>query len=333
MAELRRDPLVGRWVIVETEYPMLPEHFEKEQHKWNNVDCPFCYGNEKLTPPEIEAIRPPQTPPNTPGWQVRTVPNKFPALQIEGSIDRRGLGMYDISNGIGAHEVIIQSPYHDKEIPDLLDEEIVNIIKTYCRRAKDLQKDRRFKYILIFKNYGASAGASLAHQHTQLIALPMVPKNAAEEIKGALQYFEFRERCIFCDMLRQESQEKARIIAANKYFVAFCPFVSRFSFEIWIVPKIHNSYFCAMIDGEMLQLAKILKEVLLRLRVALSDPAYNFIIHSAPLDHDGDLAHFHWHIEIMPKLERVAGFEWGTGFYIVSTPPEIAAKYLREANT
>ena len=258
------------------------------------------------------------------------MPNKFPALQIEGELNRRGSGIYDMSEGVGAHEVIIQSPYHKKEIPDLLDEEAGNVIRMCCRRTEDLQKDKRFKYILIFKNYGPSAGASLAHPHTQLIALPMIPKNPAEEIEGALGYFGFRERCLFCDMLRQEIQEKTRVVVENRYFVAFCPFVSRFTFEVWILPKIHNSFFCTMTPEEINDLAKILKDVLLRLRLLLSDPAYNFIIHTSPLHQDNDLAHYHWHIEIMPKLTRVAGFERGTGFYIVSTPPELAAKYLRE---
>lgn len=331
MGELRRDPVVGRWVIVQTESPLLPENFQKEEHHWKSDSCPFCYGNEDKTPPEIEALRDPKTQPNTPGWQIRVVPNKFPALQIEGDINRRGLGIYDMSGGIGAHEVIIQAPYHDKEIPDLLDEEVGNIIQMCCHRTEDLKKDKRFKYILLFKNYGPSAGASLAHPHFQLIALPMIPKNPLEEIEGALEYFEFRERCLFCDMLRQEMQEEIRVVAENNYFIAFCPFVSRFTFEIWILPKIHHSLFYDISSAEVVDLAKILKDVLLRLRLTLSNPAYNFIIHTSPINHqDGKLAHYHWHIEIMPKLTGVAGFEWGTGFYIVSTPPELAAKFLRE---
>jgi len=330
MGQLRRDPIVGRWVIVETDLPFLPENFEKEEHHWSGASCPFCYGNEDKTPPEIEAIRDPKTKPNTPGWEVRVVSNKFPALQIEGDIERRGVGIYDMSNGIGAHEVIIQSPYHHKEIPDLLDNEVVNIISMYCRRAVDLKKDKRFRYILVFKNYGPSAGASLEHPHTQLIALPMVPKNPAEEIEGAQEYFEFRERCIFCDILRQEIQEKIRIIVENEYFIAFCPFASRFTFEVRIIPKVHNSFYWAMSQAELVDLARILKDILLRLRLVLSDPAYNFIIHTSGLHNDESLAYYHWHIEIMPKLARVAGFESGTGFYIVWTPPELAARYLRE---
>ncbi len=329
LAELRRDPVVGRWVIVETESPLGPEDFEHEPHHWAKTECPFCYGNEDKTPAEVGAIRDPKTEPNTPGWGVRVVPNKFPALEIEGDIERRGEGIYDMSRGIGAHEVIIQSPYHNQDIPDLLDEEVANMLKMCCSRTQDLQRDKRFKYILVFKNYGPSAGASLAHPHVQLIALPMIPKNPAEEIEGALEYFKFRERCLFCDMLNQETQEKTRLVTENKYFAAFCPFVSRFNFEVWIMPKIHSSSYHGMKSNEITALAKILKKVLGKLRLLLSNPAYNFIIHASPLRGNGDLAHYHWHIEIMPTLTRVAGFEWGTGFYMVSTPPELAAKHLR----
>lgn len=330
MSELRRDPIVGRWVIVDTDHPTKPEEFEHEEHGWRGGVCPFCYGNESLTPPEIEAIRDASTQPNTPGWQVRVVPNKFPALQIEGDLDRRGLGIYDMSNGVGAHEVLIESPYHHKDIPDLLNQEIENIIRMLCRRAIDLIKDRRFKYIMVFKNYGPAAGASLEHPHTQLIALPMVPKNASEELKGSHSYFEYRERCIFCDMVRQEMQEKERIILENKYFLSFCPFVSRFPFEIMIIPKKHNGYFCHMPPEEIPALATILKDTISKVKNVFANPAYNFMIHSSPVNGDGSTDYYHWHIEFIPKLTRVAGFEWGTGFYVVSTPPELAAKYLRE---
>lgn len=329
MAELRRDPIVGRWVIVDTDHPSRPEDFEQEEHNWRGGECPFCYGNESMTPPEIVALRDSQTQANTPGWGVRVVPNKFPALQIEGDLDRRGVGIYDMSNGVGAHEVIIETPYHHKDIPDLLNQEIENILSMCCRRALDLTKDARFKYIMIFKNYGPSAGASLEHPHTQLIALPMVPKNVLEEIHGAQTYFEYRERCIFCDILRQESQDKQRIILENKHFLSFCPFVSRFPFEIWIVPKKHNGYFCHIPKEEIPSLASILRETITKVKKIFPNIAYNFIIHSTPVDGE-EKEGYHWHIEFMPKLTRVAGFEWGTGFYIVPTPPELAAKYLKE---
>jgi len=199
----------------------------------------------------------------------------------------------------------------------------------YCKRTIDLIKDKRFKYILIFKNHGPSAGASLEHDHTQLIALPMVPKNVAEELKGSQDYFRYKGRCVFCDMITQEFQEKARIVQETEYFVSICPYASRFPFETWILPKFHSANFQHMNNEEKIDLAKILKDMLARLKKVLYNPAYNFIIHSAPLSGDYKES-YHWHIEIMPKLTRVAGFEWGTGFYIVPTPPEKAIHYLRE---
>jgi len=180
---------------------------------------------------------------------------------------------------------------------------------------------------------GAAAGASLEHPHTQIIALPMVPKNVMEEIKGAHNYFEYRERCIFCDMIRQEIQDKERVVLENKYFLSFCPFVSRFPFEFWIIPKKHNSYFCHMPAEEIPALAAILKDTIAKLKNVFNNVAYNFIVHSAPINGDGVMEGYHWHIEFMPKLTRVAGFEWGSGFYVVNTPPELAAKYLREASS
>lgn len=330
--ELRRDPIVGRWVIVNKRFPKKPEDFDVEPHHYDDpTNCPFCYGNEHMTPPEIQAFRHEKTTPNAPGWEVRVVPNKFPALQIEGNIDKRGLGLFDLSNGIGAHEVIIETPYHTKDLADLEIREIERVLEMYCLRSKDLEKDKRFKYIMIFKNYGSAAGATQDHNHTQLIALPMIPKNAQEELAGAMEYYEFRERCVFCDIIRQEMDEKDRIVTQNKHFIAFCPFVSRSSFEMWLVPKEHRLSYCEITKEEIMDLAHILKEVLVRMKKALNDPPYNFIIHTSPIDGE-ERAGYHWHIEIMPRLARLAGFEWGTGFYAVETPPEMAVKYLKENN-
>jgi len=331
MSELRRDPIGGRWVIVDTDHPHKPEDYEYEPQVYKGGTCPFCYGNESMTPPEVDAIRDSHTSPNTSGWQVRVVPNKFPALQVEGDIERRGIGMYDMSNGVGAHEVLIETPYHQKDISDLLNHEVENFISMYCRRALDLAKDRRFKYIMIFKNLGSAAGASLEHPHTQIIALPMIPKSALEEIKGASNYFEYRERCIFCDIIRQETQENERLVLDNKHFLAFCPFVSRFPFEIWIIPKKHSSLFCHMPPEEIPSLAQILRDIIAKLKKLFPNVSYNYILHSSPVNGDGSTEGYHWHIEFMPKLTRTAGFEWGSGFYLVATPPELAAKYLRDA--
>ncbi|MBP7216081.1 MAG: galactose-1-phosphate uridylyltransferase [Candidatus Omnitrophica bacterium] len=331
MSEIRRDPVCGRWVIVETDNPTKPEEYEYEPHVPKGGTCPFCFGNESMTPPEIESIRQEGTVANTSGWQVRVVPNKFPALQIEGDLNRRGVGMYDMSNGVGAHEVLIETPYHHKDIPDLTNQEVEAFLSMYCRRALDLIKDKRFKYIMVFKNFGAAAGASLEHPHTQMVALPMVPKNAMEEIKGAQDYFKYRDRCIFCDLIRQETEEKERIILENEHFLSFCPFVSRFPFEIWIMPKKHNGRFCHLSHEELPSLAAILRETIGKMKKVFPNLSYNFIIHSSPVDGEGLFEAYHWHIEFMPKLTRVAGFEWGTGFYIVTTPPEMAARYIRDA--
>lgn len=330
MPELRRDPIGGRWVIVNVDHPAAPGDYERQTHSFKPVTCPFCYGNESMTPLEIDSVRDLHTVSNTPGWQVRVVPNKFPALRIEGDLERRGLGIYDLSNGIGAHEVLIESPYHHKDISDLLDQEIQQIVVMYCRRAADLIKDKRFKYLMLFKNYGPDAGASLEHPHSQIIALPMIPKNVLEEIKGAENYFEFRERCIYCDIISQELQEKERVVCENKYYLSFCPFVSRFPFEIWIIPKQHAGHFWHLSAEEMSYLAVILKDTVSRIKNVFDNLSYNFIIHSSPANGETETESYHWHIEFMPKLTRVAGFEWGTGFYIVPTPPELAARYLSQ---
>ncbi|MBI3321261.1 MAG: galactose-1-phosphate uridylyltransferase [Candidatus Omnitrophica bacterium] len=329
MSELRRDPIIGRWNIIEAEGPAGPEAFEVESHALGGGKCPFCYGNEAMTPPEIYVVRPPGSAPNGPGWRLRVVSNKFPALKIEGDLNRRGMGVFDLCNGIGAHEVIIETPDHQRQMADLSQEELVEVVKAYQARSLDLRGDRRLKYTLIFKNFGLSAGASLEHTHSQLIALPIVPKRVYEELKGSERCFEFRDRCPYCDMLRQELQEDERIVCDNRSFVAICPFMSSFPFEVWILPKEHRADFAQIPPEAIADFARILKETLLRVRTTLSDPSYNFIIHTAPIE-PYEREEYHWHLELIPKLTKIAGFEWGTGFYINPTSPELAAKVLRE---
>ena len=330
MSELRRDPITGRWNIIDTDEPSGPEAFEMETRAPGGGKCPFCEGNEGLTPPEIYVLRPNGGPaPNTPGWKLRVVANKFPALRIEGELNRRGLGVFDLCNGVGAHEVIIETPDHRRQMADLSLEEMTNVLAAFKARSLDLRGDKRFKYALIFKNFGLSAGASLEHTHSQLIALPIVPKRVHEQLKGAARYFDFRERCAYCDMLTQELQDGERIVCENKQFLAYCPYVSNFPFEIQIVPKEHEADFAKISPQEIPDFARILKATLVRMRHVLSDPSYNFIIHTTPIEtrHHEE---YHWHLELIPKLTKIAGFEWGTGFYINPTPPELAAKVLRD---
>ncbi len=329
MSELRRDPVIGRWNIIDTDQPTGPDGFEVESQAMGGGKCPFCYGNEGLTPPEIYVVRSAGSAPNSAGWTLRVVSNKFPALRVEGDLARRGLGVFDMCNGVGAHEVIVETPGHQRQMSDLKVEELAEVIKAFKVRSLDLRGDKRLKYTLIFKNYGLAAGASLEHTHSQLIALPIVPKRVQEELKGAERYFEFRERCSYCDVLHQELQEDERVICENRAFMAYCPFVSSFPFEIWILPKEHRGDFAQIGPEAITDFARILKETLGRMRSALSDPPYNFIIHTAPIE-PREREEYHWHLELIPKLTKVAGFEWGTGFYINPTPPELAAKVLRE---
>ncbi len=329
MSQYRRDPITGRWIIVDISEPKNHQQFELAPLTKKGGTCPFCEGNEKMTPPEVEAVRDEKSQPNSPGWSVRVVSNKFPALRIEGNLDKRGIGLYDMSNGVGAHEVIIETTEHYKDLADLSPHQIRNVIFKYRSRSLDLERDVRFQYILLFKNHGEKAGASLEHTHTQLVALPIVPKRVREELKGAREYYNYRDRCVFCDMINQEKEDKVRIIQENNHFISFAPFVSRFPFEVWILPKIHNPHFKSIDDNSADDLAVILKDALARIKTLLKDPAYNFIIHTSPI-RNGMNEEFHWHLEIMPKLTTVAGFEWGSGFYINPTSPEEAAKCLKE---
>ncbi|MCQ9206273.1 MAG: galactose-1-phosphate uridylyltransferase [Omnitrophica bacterium] len=331
MSQLRRDPITGRWIIVNYEKSVKPKDFlfEKIKKNENIKDCPFCPGNEHLTPPEIVGHRKSGRP-NSPGWSIRVVPNKYPALQREGKLEKRGLGVFDRMNGIGAHEVIIDIPEHMLDIADISDNQAEEMIWAYVSRSTDLKKDLRFKYILVFRNYGKSAGASLEHPHSQLIALPIVPKRVNEELKSSLEYYNYKDRCAFCDMVDQEMNDKERIVEENNAFISFCPFVSRFPYEMWIMPKKHESHFTGLLKEEVRLLGTILRNSMQKLKKLLNDPPYNYIIHTSPINgHEKE--YYHWHIEIMPKLVNVAGFEWGSGFYANPVAPGVAAKNLNKA--
>jgi UDPglucose--hexose-1-phosphate uridylyltransferase len=243
---------------------------------------------------------------------------------------REGLGLYDRMNGVGAHEVIIESPGHVEGLADLPAKKIEDVLWAYRDRMLDLRKDQRFRYILIFKNHGASAGATLEHSHSQLIALPIVPTSVQDELDGCRVHYQQKERCIYCDILRQDLSDGDRIVAENPEFLCVTPFAPRFPFEMWLLPKRHAAYFEESQKSQFEFLAPILSESLRRMDKVLARPPYNFILHSSPL-HEKTGDYYHWHIEIIPKLTQVAGFEWGTGFYINPVSPEESAKFLREA--
>ena len=333
MPELRKDPVVGRWVIISTERGQKPSDFTtRVEEKRAQATCPFCAGREAATPHEVWAHRPAGGERNGPGWTVRVVPNKFPALMVEGELGRRAEGLYDRMQGVGAHEVIIETPDHVPDFADLPEEQIARVLAAFRERLADLRNDRRLRYGLVFKNHGEAAGASLEHTHAQLIATPILPTAVQAEIEGARAYHQIKERCVFCDIVDQETAEGngRRVVRASEHFVVLVPFAARFPFECWILPRRHQPVFEAGGPEQDRELAGVLREALQRLNLALDRPPYNLVIHTSPY-RDTDHEYYHWHIEIMPKLTKIAGFEWGSGFYINPTPPEAAAEALRAA--
>lgn len=331
MPELRKDPIARRWVIISTERAARPTDFRHEVLEDNDLDqCPFEEGREVLTPPEIFVVRSSGTAPNGPGWRVRVVSNKYPALRVEGTTDRTRVGIFTQMGGVGAHEVIIETTDHRSHLGMLPVDHVADVIRAYLHRYRDLRNDDRFEYVLLFRNHGRTAGASLSHPHSQLIALPVVPKRVAEELDSAERYFGRQGTCIYCAMLDQEREAGARLVFENEKFTVLEPYASRFPFETWILPKVHQADFGALAPGAEGQLAQALQETLQRLHVCLANPPYNIIIHTLPYKAESRHA-YHWHIEIMPRLTQVAGFEWGSGFYINPVVPEDAARYLRDA--
>lgn len=328
MSELRKDPIVGRWVIVAKNRAKRP-HATVASRDLPGGFCAFCEGNEDKTPGEIVAYRRGDSAANRQGWRVRVVPNQFPALQIEGELNNRGEGIYDMMQGVGAHEVIIESPRHVMSTADLADEHLCDVLWVYRDRLVDLKKDPRLVYGLVFKNVGAAAGASMAHTHSQLIATPIVPINVWEEMTGALEFFNYRGRCVYCDMIQQELASERRIVLDSPIFVALTAFAGRFPFETWILPKSHSCHYENIQKNEVEELARVMRQVIGKLETALDRPSYNYVIHTAPFDSQ-ELPHYHWHIEVIPRLTSTAGFEWGTGFYINPVPPEEAAAFLRD---
>ncbi len=329
MSELRKDPVVDRWVIITEDPTLSPDIAGNNILKESGEPfCPFCPGNEHLCPPEILANRPGNSLANDPRWNLRVIPNRSPLLVVEEDLKRLGEGIYDKVTGVGANEVIIETPHHGNRQSDMSLDQLENLFWVYRDRIIDLKKDRRMRYILIYKNSGKPAGATLEHTYSLLLALPVVPRDIVEELHGAQKHFDYKERCIYCDIIRQEIQLEARIIAETGSFLAVEPFAPRVPFETWIIPKRHSCRYEEIEPKEVCELAVIFKEVLSRLDLALNKPPYNYALHNAPSDSACD-KFYHWHMEILPRIGIPSGLELGSDLYVHATMPEDAASFLK----
>lgn len=339
MSELRHDPLQNRWVIIAQERSSRPSDFTGQQVVSDPKFCPFCPGNEDKTPPEIVALREPGSAADAPGWSVRIIPNKYPALKIEGELDRRAFGIYDRLNGIGAHEVVVESPDHNAHPSEISAQQTFRILQMWRSRIVDLNRDSRFKYVMVFKNHGQEAGASLMHPHSQIIALPILPSQLENALRNAREHFLKKERPLLGDIIRQEISEGHRVVYHEDGLLAWCPYASRFPFEIKVAPLRPMHCFTLTSDEELMVLANVLRRVTGLLRRALNDPPFNIVLYNSPnLNHrrlhpstfETLELEWTWYLSILPRINEVAGFEWGTGFYINPTAPEEAAQYLRD---
>lgn len=324
MPQLRKDPVVDRWVIIAPERADRPNALVRPQPQRDGEACPFCPGNEQMTPPEVLVHSN-----GGPGWSVRVVPNRYPALRTEIQMSREGRGLFDVMAGVGAHEVVIETNDHQKSLEDLAPAQVESVLAAWQERMIDLSRDIRLKALFAFKNHGGPAGATLSHSHSQLVALPFVPPTLSDELRGARRHYDEKERCIFCDILAQELREKERVVLETEGMVALSPWAARSPFELWIFPREHRSAFESATGQELRQAADALRTMLRKIDVALDQPAYNLLLHTMPLR---ELRNdwYHWHFELKPVLTLHAGFEWASGCYINPTPPEEAAGFLRQ---
>jgi UDPglucose--hexose-1-phosphate uridylyltransferase len=330
MSEFRQDPVTGRWVIIAPGRASRPRPIPVARARSPVQACPFCAGNEAMTPPEVWAERAPSTAANSPDWRVRVVPNKYPALETSGDWTVKKNGFDHAMNGAGVHEVIIESPGHIVNMAALSQDQFASMLRAYRARLRALKTDRRWRYLLIYKNHGERAGATFEHVHSQLVALPFVPREAQDEINGADKHFEATGSCIFCDVIRSGSEPGERLVLNLEGFVALCPFAPRFGYETWILPRNHAEAFEQSSDDDLGTLAECLRAVIVKLGAVTDNPPFNLVVHTVPNEKSPN-RRYHWHMEILPQITRAAGFEWGTGVHMNSVAPEDAALLLRDA--
>lgn len=334
--EFRRDPVCGRWAVVAPERSHRPMTLEgvEPRHRRNGErqPCPFCPGQEYDTPNEVLAYRASGSTPDGPGWQLRVVPNKFPAVRsdVGGSFCAVEGMVFLTTPGFGHAEVLIECPEHLPDPTALSQDQFAAIFRAYRDRMHGLAEDPRIAYAGLFKNVGAEAGASLGHTHSQIIALPVVPESIRTELHGGEAFFARIGRCVFCDLAARELADGDRVIARSERFLAVMAYAPRFAYEFWVLPLVHTSRYEQLSDADTHELAALMRRVLVALDRVRAEPAYNWFLHTAPL-RSAELPHYHWHLEVLPRTARPAGLEWGFGCFITTVAPEQAAAQLREA--
>lgn len=339
MSELRLDPVSQRWVIIAQERDNRPDEYVAAPVRRVASDCPFCAGNEVITPEAVAVYttshsQPHHGQPST--WQVRVVPNKYPAVRsdLNGPVRAEMFGLR--CSAAGVHEVIIEAPQHVASLTELDQDQLRLTWMAYRDRLSEHARDPRWKYGQLFKNVGSAAGASIEHTHSQLITLPHIPHEIETELASCKKHWETYQRGLLADILEQELVAGVRIVEETPNFVAFCPFASRFPYEVWTLPRQAAARFQRFAHGpaitpsddELGELGNLVQRILSRMESLLNRPAYNFFLHTAPFD-TLPYDYYHWHVEIFPRLTKAAGFEWGTGYFINPVSPEEAAMALR----
>ena len=332
MSEFRKDPLSDHWVIIAPNRAERPEQFDGGASGRLPGRCPFCRGHEDDTPEQSAAYSASGKLIDQGPWQLRVIPNKYPAVENMGEARPDVRDFYETRHGVGVHEVIIECPDHVTAFSELSDQQVALVFRAYRDRIAHWRAAPRLAYAQIFKNSGSAAGASLEHAHSQLVATPVVPTQLQTELLRSAEYFREHGTCVFCDMLQRELDGGTRVVAESEDFVAFCPFASQFPYETWILPRHHSSHFEFTEDGQLEALALLVKELVRRVEHLLNDPGFNYLIHTAPFD-STHLRHYHWHLEIFPRVSKTAGFEWGAGDYINIVAPEQAAAVLRSGES
>jgi len=327
MPEIRSNPITGDWVIIATERARRPEEFTRaavrRQLPARDPECPFCPGNEHRTPEEQFRVPGPDG-----GWLVRAVPNRFAALTPEGDAGRHVNGFRTCLDGVGLHEVIVETPAHDASPAALPVAHVERVLEAYRHRLRAFYKDRRIEHVIVFKNHGEAAGTSLVHPHSQIVGMPVLPNQLRARLEEAMRHWGNFGECLYCRTLREELREGVRVVAQNGSFAAFVPYAALSPFHVWVFPRHHSAYFGDVTDGQLAELAALLREVLARIGVALNDPDYNYVLRSLS-PQEGALKYFHWYISLVPRVTKAAGFELGTGMFINTALPEASAEFLR----